>query len=130
MSNKHWRSDPQHYYPNSHYKKDSFWHHLALDLHELLDIPLSKTRRPKAGNRIIRAIRQAMTQTLQRGESVRLNGFGQFRVVERTAPSGCQIVTNKPFTLTPRPVPNKPRKVVVFKPGDILRQMMKERDAD
>ena len=130
MSNKRWQGDPQCYYHNSHYKKDSFWHHLALDLHELLDIPLSKTRRPKAGYAIIRAFRYAMTQALRRGEPITINGFGQFYIKKWTPAAGRRIVSSKPFVLTPEFVPSKPRKAVVFKPSNILRNMLKDYDAN
>ena len=125
MSNKRWQGDPQCYYHNSHYKKDSFWHHLALDLHELLDIPLSKTRRPKVGNRIIRAIRQAMTQALRRGDYVTIQSFGTFKVLEKPSRKlPARILSAEPFILSREPFYSRAHKAVVFKPSVTLRAMV------
>lgn len=113
------------YYPNSRCKLDSFWTQLALDLHELLDIPLSKTRRPKVGYQIVRAIRQAMTQALRSGDYVTIQGFGTFRVVEKPPRlMRVRILSGIPFVLSREPSYSKAHKVVVFKPSVTLRAMV------
>ena len=113
------------YYPSSHCKRDSFWTQLALDLHELLDIPLSKTRRPTAGYTIIRAIRHAMTQALRRGDYVTIQSFGTFAVIEKPPRKlHARILSGTPFMLSRQPWYSQAHKAVVFKPGVTLRAMV------
>jgi len=67
---------------------------------------------------IVNTIFSSMIQALAKGERIEIRGFGSFRFRKRTSRSG-----RNPRTGEEVPVPEK--KVVVFKPGLILKQKVK-----
>ena len=56
-------------------------------------------------------------QTLSRGESVQISGFGQFEVRHNAARKGRNIKTGQT-------VPIAPRQGVAFRPGQALKDLM------
>jgi integration host factor subunit alpha len=63
---------------------------------------------------------KAITDCLEKGETVKLSSFGSFKVRKKT-----QRIGRNPKTGVE--VPIAPRRVMVFKPSAILKQRMKER---
>ena len=120
VARTHTKSDSKYYY-------DRFWGKLAVEIHTLLDIPLTSTRRASTGVLIINTIRLAMISALQRGEHITLRGFGEFRIVNRppeTSGKRGNIIVGRPFTLSPEPMTYPSRKKVIFKPGYTLRGLV------
>ena len=68
--------------------------------------------------KIVQKTLDAITESLERGETVELRNFGVFKVKSRRGRIG-----RNPRTGEEVPVPEK--KVVVFKPGLILKQRVK-----
>ena len=68
--------------------------------------------------RAVDGVFDAITTALQKGDEVRLVGFGTFTVARRAASEGRNPRTGEEVS-----VPEK--KVVVFKPGLILKQKVK-----
>ncbi len=68
--------------------------------------------------KIVQKTIDAITESLERGETVELRNFGVFKVKSRRGRIG-----RNPRTGEEVPVPEK--KVVVFKPGLILKQKVK-----
>ncbi|MBN1494013.1 MAG: integration host factor subunit beta [Candidatus Omnitrophica bacterium] len=68
--------------------------------------------------KIVQRTIDAITESLERGETVELRNFGVFKVKSRRGRIG-----RNPRTGEEVPVPEK--KVVVFKPGLILKQKVK-----
>lgn len=110
---------------------------MAEELHELLDIPLDSTvkknskstyQEPNTGRRILDSIIKVLVDNLQRGESIRVNGFGTFYIRDRKEwHTGNVILVNNPRGKSVRSgksmrVP--PKQVVSFKPSNHLLAMI------
>jgi nucleoid DNA-binding protein len=98
---------------------------LALQIHDLLDIPLNKHNDPDVGFKIIRAISTTMRDALKRGESVSVRGFGKFRVVE---PKGIRRTGNNIARQSGEryaaPLQHMPKRYVKFIPSEQLKAML------
>lgn len=105
---------------------------LALAIHKILDLPLDPiTERPKFGLQIVRAIQKAMTDALNRGEDVYINGFGKFKVksrkswnVPKPAEYNPGIFGHEHSTYSDEPLVVKAKKRVYFKPSIQLTAML------
>ncbi|MGD9685356.1 MAG: HU family DNA-binding protein [Candidatus Obscuribacterales bacterium] len=104
---------------------------VALELHELLDIPL-ENKQPKKGRLIINTIVKCMVDALKRGESVEIPGFGRFQVVERTGNGRCLVAVDKTGKILA--LDSKPSRIVKkrvqFKPSDVWITMINLNDPD
>jgi len=98
---------------------------LALEIHDLLDIPLDNHGEPRKGFEIIKAVTTAMSGALKRGEPVRVNGFGIFRVVEtqgtRRTGSNFARRTGERYAGT---LQHLPKKYVKFIPSEQIKAML------
>ena len=82
---------------------------------ELIDAIAASADIPKAAaGRALDATMAAVTETLTKGESVALVGFGTFSVKERAARAGRNPQTGEPIQI-------KAAKVPSFKPGKALK---------
>ena len=96
---------------------------LALLIHELLDIPLNSHNQPTKGYQVVKAIIQAMTKALQRGEEIYIRGFGIFRPVEWKARRiGHALLT--PTHFSPVPTHVRARRRIQFFSAAPLRAML------
>jgi integration host factor subunit alpha len=68
----------------------------------------------------VELVLKEISDCLEKGESVKLTGFGSFKVRKKG-----QRMGRNPKTGTE--VPIAPRRVMVFKPSGILKQRMKDR---
>lgn len=111
---------------------------MARELHELLGIPFVQYKTPRSGThykplvgrKIVNTIIQVMTNALLRGESISINNFGKFRVVERPATKrgeGFLLTKGKrtDFIQSNRAVVRPAKKVVIFTPSQYLRAAIK-----
>ena len=126
---KSWRSNRSR--PSTFHLKS-----LARELHELLELPMSvlhssggfRYERPLKGTFIIRTIIKTMVDALQRGESIRIPGFGTFKVESRNVPSGGAIrASTKDGRIignTKTSIPHPPKQKVVFYPSVHLQAMV------
>ena len=57
--------------------------------------------------------------TLEAGENIKIAGFGNFEVREKAARRGCNPQTGEVIEITPR-------KVLTFKPSQVLKQSINE----
>ena len=98
---------------------------LALEIHDLLDIPLDNHGEPRKGFEIINAFKSTMVSALRRGEHIRVNGFGIFRVVEtkgkRRTGSNFARQTGERYGTT---LEHLPKKYVKFIPSEHLKAML------
>lgn len=82
---------------------------------ELIDAIASSADIPKAAaGRALDATMAAVTETLMKGESVALVGFGTFSVKERAARTGRNPQTGEPIQINAATLPT-------FKPGKALK---------
>lgn len=82
---------------------------------ELIDAIANKTGRSKANARQgLKALIEAVTETLARGESVIIPGFGVFKCVQREARTDREQATGETIATGPKTVPR-------FVPGKVLR---------
>lgn len=58
-------------------------HRIAVEVQQVLDVPLYKSEHPVLGAKILRAVLDTIKAALRRHETVRINGFGMFKVVKR-----------------------------------------------
>jgi integration host factor subunit beta len=72
---------------------------------------------------IVEEIFENIIQALNRGEKIELRGFGSFRVRQREARRG-----RNPKTGAPVDIPAK--RVVYFKPGKELKELISDRSAE
>jgi integration host factor subunit alpha len=87
----------------------------TLNREGLADALVSKVGLPrKECEEVVELIVEEITGTLSRGEDVKLTSFGSFRV--RLKP---QRPGRNPKTLVPVTIP--PRKVVVFRPSNVMK---------
>ncbi len=68
---------------------------------------------------IVQSIFEQMAQTLQKGEHLRISGFGNFILRDKSARPGRNPRTGEPVEVTAR-------RVVTFKPGHKLRAMLED----
>ncbi|MCK5306244.1 MAG: integration host factor subunit beta [Candidatus Omnitrophica bacterium] len=68
--------------------------------------------------RVVQKILQCIIENLQEGKKVELRNFGVFKIKQRRGRTG-----RNPRTGEVVPVP--PKKVVIFKPGLIMKKMIK-----
>ena len=80
---------------------------------------LNKTQAREA----LEAFTTSVTETLRKGEEVRLVGFGSFMPVKRPAGMARNPRTGDPVEVAARPVP-------VFKPSKELRAMVADHNAN
>jgi DNA-binding protein HU-beta len=86
---------------------------------ELIEAMASKANLTKAdAKKALEAFVGATTEALQNGDRVALVGFGSFGLAERKARTGRNPQTGKEINI-------KAKKVVKFKPGTELAQMVK-----
>ena len=97
---------------------------LALDIEELLRGEFHPL--PLKGTRVLQAICQAMKDALLRGESIAIEGFGIFRVVERTPKRTSQFfLTNNPaLGRSATILAHHRRRYVIFEPSMVLMAML------
>lgn len=82
---------------------------------ELIDAIAASADIPKTtAGRALDAMLEAVTDTLQKGNSVALVGFGTFSVKERAARTGRNPQTGKPLKIAAATLP-------AFKPGKALK---------
>ncbi|GAA0686678.1 DNA-binding protein HU-beta [Marinobacterium maritimum] len=82
---------------------------------ELIDAIAASADIPKAAaGRALDATLEAVTEALQRGESVALVGFGTFATKERAARTGRNPQTGNPIEIAAATLPT-------FKPGKALK---------
>ena len=82
---------------------------------DLIEAVHQRTGRTKLEcDRIVHQVLDAMKETLAAGEPVRISGFGKFTVRRKTARAGRNPQTGAAIDITAR-------KVVTFKPSEILR---------
>ncbi len=82
---------------------------------ELIDAIAASADIPKAAaGRALDATLEAVTEALQRGESVALVGFGTFATKERAARTGRNPQTGNPIDIAAATLPT-------FKPGKALK---------
>ncbi|NPB04950.1 MAG: HU family DNA-binding protein [Aquificae bacterium] len=72
----------------------------------------------KQADRCLKALIEAITDALEKGERIALPGFGIFQVKERAARKGRNPRTGEEITIPAR-------KVVVFKPAKQLKERIK-----
>ncbi|NRA22303.1 MAG: HU family DNA-binding protein [Oceanospirillaceae bacterium] len=83
---------------------------------ELIDAIAASADIPKAAaGRALDATMAAVTETLSKGESVALVGFGTFSVKERAARTGRNPQTGEPIQIKAATLPT-------FKPGKALKE--------
>jgi len=102
---------------------------LAMEIQQILDVPLSNRAYPNFGTKILKAVLQTIKKALLNGEKVYIKGFGTFKVVERTPrPTPNNILTNdengKPLGFDPTLRHYRPRKRVIFEPSLPLMAMI------
>jgi nucleoid DNA-binding protein len=104
--------------------KGGFHRHCAIDIHDLLDIPLDKNGDPSLGTKILRAIIATMRDALHRGEDVKIPGFGIFRVVEWKPKRTGNNIISQDGTRSPVPLERMSKRVVTFIPAEQLKAML------
>lgn len=100
-------------------------HEIALQLSELLDLPVINGR-SKQASRLVNAVIDTITGALQRGETVIVRGFGTFSVITRQYKANSLIVhgTSGARALYDTPYITKPRKKVIFTPAPSLMALL------
>lgn len=78
------------------------------------------SRREAAG--LVDAVFDTIKETLERGENLKISGFGSFVVREKEARVGRNPQTGDAITISPR-------RVVTFKPSPVLKAAMNDGDA-
>lgn len=68
-------------------------------------------------DKAVMAVFQAISQSLMRGESVQIRGFGTFELTERAARTGRIVGRGESVVIPPRSVPT-------FRPSDSFRDMV------
>lgn len=85
------------------------------DLAEAVHEALGVSRQDAAG--LVESVLELIAEALERGENVKLSSFGAFDVRDKGARVG-----RNPKTGEEAPIP--PRRVLVFKPSQILREQV------
>jgi len=76
----------------------------------------------KEASGLVEDVLELVSETLQSGEKVKLSGFGTFEVREKHARPGRNPRTNEQLTISGR-------RVVSFRPSQVLRDAMRNGDA-
>lgn len=85
---------------------------------ELIDALAAKSGLSKADSgRVLDAFTEVVKETLKRGDSIALVGFGSFSVAERAARQGRNPKTKEAITIPAAKVPK-------FKPGKALKEAL------
>lgn len=101
---------------------------LAWDIHELLQFPKPEHFNIRASKayKIVGHIVRTMIEALERGEEIRISGFGVFRLITQPARRrnhgyfhNLKFIQNEIKT-------HKARKVVHFKPSKVLKRFINE----
>ena len=91
---------------------------------ELVDAVAKKTEasnlNKKQTEAAVKAVIETITETLAKGESIQLVGFGTFEVRERAARKGINPRTKKPIKIAATKVP-------AFKAGRHLKELVNEK---
>ena len=66
---------------------------------------------------LVEQVLEELKMSLQRGESVKISGFGHFKVKDKAARKGRNPQTGEDITI-------EGRRIVTFKPSTVLRDMM------
>lgn len=86
-----------------------------MNKNELIEAIADKTDSSKAeAERAVRALQEVISETLQKGESITLPGFGTFEVRERGERTGRNPKTGEKLKIAAS-------KVAAFKPGATLK---------
>ncbi|MBZ0274253.1 integration host factor subunit alpha [bacterium] len=75
----------------------------------------------KESAKIVEMVFDLIKETLERGEKIKISGFGNFVVREKRARIGRNPQTNKEITISAR-------RVLTFKPSQVLRSALKDVD--
>lgn len=68
---------------------------------------------------VVEAVFDTMKEALEQGEKIKLSGFGNFVIREKAARRGRNPQTNESITISPR-------RVLTFKPSQVLRAALNE----
>ena len=126
--------------PNSNKRPRPVWEQIALEVQDLLDIPVeygsstswSSTRNSKTGKLIVKTIFAAIKRALLNGEDVWIREFGRFQVKTRRAHTRFYKYTvighGKDFRriYNPRIVTISPKKYLLFTPAVLMEAMANE----
>ncbi len=104
------------------------WSHrkIAMEIHELLDLPLDKHGEPVLGYTIVRTIAKAMREALQRGESIRINGFGIFKPYLRPSHRTGNNIIKRGIANSPVAIEWGPKTFAKFTPSEQLMAMLNQ----
>lgn len=86
-----------------------------LDLIELVYMSTGFSKKESA--EFVEGTFEILKETLSRGETVKISGFGNFVVKEKKGRAGRNPQTGEAITITAR-------KILTYKPSNILRQMI------
>lgn len=68
-------------------------------------------------DKLVEQLFETIAETLENGETVKISGFGNFKVREKRARNGRNPQTGEPIEISAR-------RVVTFKPSHILREKL------
>ena len=92
-----------------------------MNKNELIEAIATKTDSSKAeAERAVRALQEVISETLQKGESITLPGFGTFEVRDRGERTGRNPKTGEELKIAAT-------KVAAFKPGSTLKGAVNEK---
>ncbi len=104
--------------------RKSFSYKLAMQITDLLGLPLNSHGDPAKGIQILRACTSAMREALKRGEEIEVRGFGKFIITGHSGRrTGSNFVSSDGIK-SPVPMEHRPKKYVKFIPGEQLRAML------
>lgn len=89
------------------------------DIVEAVQSRMGLSRKTTLG--VVDDLLELIKDTLERGESVKISGFGNFETRKKTPRPGRNPRTGQEVTITAR-------RVVTFKPSGVLRKMLNEAD--
>ncbi len=87
------------------------------DLVEKISLMTAFTK--KESSEIAERVFDVVKTTLEAGENIKIAGFGNFEVREKAARRGCNPQTGEVIEITPR-------KVLTFKPSQVLKKSINE----
>ncbi len=98
---------------------------MTLTKAELCEAVMKSTSRLTAGQAkdAVEVVFETLKETLERGESIKISGFGNFRVRDKHTRLGRNPKTGEPMEITAR-------RVVTFKASPILRDKMNGKTAE
>lgn len=73
----------------------------------------------KEASEVVESVFEALKQALEHGDKIKISGFGNFIVREKSARRGRNPQTNQPLVITAR-------RVLVFKPSQVLKAALNE----